>query len=451
MKYLPESLYRSAALFGVVCLLSSCDQMSGSSSLPLNPAPTPTPTKSATPTPLPKESPTPTATPTPTSTATHSSSPTPTPTPTLGGAGSIPFTQGFESNTDGVIQTNCGGSQVGTLTRYAYGVNGPLGVIPAPVGSLGSSYAVTTYDNSQYTCAAQTWFGGTPDPSNTDFIAPPGPAFQGNFTQAISIYIPLTGADAWTPPSDSSLSTFQINADANIVVGNGQPDYVLEVNEQLTVLNGKVQVGASGDYYFNPASWNTFATITQTDWYTFTETFIRPGNGTTDPPIMVLGVYNSAGSLIGQTTVSCVGGAPGETCNAEGSDLRGTDQIDLSQFQPGWSPNGIAIDNVVSYLGVPNPTTAPTISNSGTYTGTHGQAFSLQIDASNSPTSYLAVQSATAVNTLNPSPQLPAGLSLNPTTGLISGTPTAAGSYTFMLTAINGNGVGAETVHVVIN
>ncbi|NCX47858.1 MAG: peptidase S8, partial [Verrucomicrobia bacterium] len=56
---------------------------------------------------------------------------------------------------------------------------------------------------------------------------------------------------------------------------------------------------------------------------------------------------------------------------------------------------------------------APVISSSTTASGTVGTAFSYQVVASGSPTSY----SATG---------LPAGLAINATSGVISGTPTAA-------------------------
>jgi hypothetical protein len=62
-----------------------------------------------------------------------------------------------------------------------------------------------------------------------------------------------------------------------------------------------------------------------------------------------------------------------------------------------------------------------------------GSQFGYQIAASNSPTSYAVVAGST----------LPTGLSLNPTTGFISGSPTALGTAQVALTAANANGTSA--------
>jgi len=66
-----------------------------------------------------------------------------------------------------------------------------------------------------------------------------------------------------------------------------------------------------------------------------------------------------------------------------------------------------------------------------------GTAFSFQITATNTPTSYGAKS-------------LPAGLSINSSTGLISGTPTSGGIATVTLSAANGSGTGSATLTLAI-
>lgn len=69
------------------------------------------------------------------------------------------------------------------------------------------------------------------------------------------------------------------------------------------------------------------------------------------------------------------------------------------------------------------------ITSSTSVTGPAGSALSYTLTASNSPDSFVVVG-------------LPAGLSLNTTTGLVSGIPSTAGSYTLTASAVNGLGDG---------
>lgn len=78
-------------------------------------------------------------------------------------------------------------------------------------------------------------------------------------------------------------------------------------------------------------------------------------------------------------------------------------------------------------------TTTPVITSPYTATATAFEAFSYQITATNTPTSFAATG-------------LPNGLSLNPATGLITGTPLATGVYQTILTASNVDGDGTATL-----
>ncbi len=80
----------------------------------------------------------------------------------------------------------------------------------------------------------------------------------------------------------------------------------------------------------------------------------------------------------------------------------------------------------------------PVITSAGTATGVLGDAFTYQIIATNSPTSY----NATA---------LPPGLSVNTSSGLISGTPTQGGTFNVTLSATNGGGPGTKVLALTVN
>jgi PKD repeat protein len=81
---------------------------------------------------------------------------------------------------------------------------------------------------------------------------------------------------------------------------------------------------------------------------------------------------------------------------------------------------------------------SPTITSSNTATGTVGTAFQYQITATNNPTSFNATG-------------LPAGLSIDTSSGLISGTPTGTGTYNVTLSATNADGTDSGNLTLTIS
>ena len=83
------------------------------------------------------------------------------------------------------------------------------------------------------------------------------------------------------------------------------------------------------------------------------------------------------------------------------------------------------------------PTEPPTVTSATTASATVGSQFSYQITATNSPTSY----SATGLRD---------GLSINTTTGIISGKPPTAGTVRLTISATNAIGTGSATLTITV-
>ena len=107
----------------------------------------------------------------------------------------------------------------------------------------------------------------------------------------------------------------------------------------------------------------------------------------------------------------------------------GTSTVTLSASNSGGTGNATLTLTIVVL--------APVITSATTASGTVGRGFSYQITASNAPASYGATG-------------LPPGLTVNGGTGLISGTPTAAGTSTVTLSATNSAGTGSATLTLTI-
>jgi len=83
---------------------------------------------------------------------------------------------------------------------------------------------------------------------------------------------------------------------------------------------------------------------------------------------------------------------------------------------------------------------SPTItSGAPTATGVVGTPYSFRVSSSGTPTATYAVTGS-----------LPTGLSLDATTGAITGTPTTAGTYTFTIVASNGTNPSASATYTIV-
>ena len=136
------------------------------------------------------------------------------------------------------------------------------------------------------------------------------------------------------------------------------------------------------------------------------------------------------------TTYAATSLAPGLTVNTStglitGSPTTaGTYQINITAGNSSGNTTGRLTLTVAS-------PPAPSITSSAALNGTVGTPFSYAITALFQPTSFRLTSA-------------PTFLSLNTTTGLVTGTPTAAGTYAFTVTAINATGSGSRNVTLTV-
>ena len=109
----------------------------------------------------------------------------------------------------------------------------------------------------------------------------------------------------------------------------------------------------------------------------------------------------------------------------------------LCKAATGWDgPTGWGTpDGLTAFQSISSTTNTVTVTNPGSQTGTVGTAASLQISATDSASGQTLTYSATG---------LPAGLSINSSTGLISGTPTTAGTSDVTVTATDTTGASGS-------
>jgi hypothetical protein len=330
-----------------------------------------------------------------------------------------------------------------TVARFPANVPGTYGVISrAPDGS--PYYAVNHGpDGSVYNLFFQT---NANNVNNGDFVLYQQP-YIGPITQSITMYIPATGAYAWTPPVASGFIAWELDMSPD--TGN---DYSLEtcidayITSPGTITIGFSYGGDAGSTGGWPNSYVTpFATITSNDWYTITNTSYRAGNLTTDPAFTLMAVYNSKRQLVGALARPQSVTLPTNLTNmaGPGTNLHQTDQWLIAYLQSGLLPSGnnLLIGNFGYYGGFPNQGLRPVLTNGYSASGaTAGSAYSGFTAHAPGATSFSA-QFQSGISSL----------SINSSTGAITGTPSTAGTYYFMVVATNQWGADAQLYQLVVS
>jgi len=223
----------------------------------------------------------------------------------------------------------------------------------------------------------------------------PAPTFSETGTLPTGVTLnSTTGVLSGTPAAASGGSYSITITAANLTLPNATQSFTLTVNEAPTITSGSsttFTVGTAGTF-----------TVTSTGFpaATYSETGTLPGGVT----------LNSTTGVLAGTPIIGSSGSYSITITAANGTLPNATQ--------GFT------------LTVTNLPTPPTITSAAATTFTVGTAGTFTVTASGSPAS-----------TFSETGTLPTGVSLNSTTGVLSGTPGAgtAGSYPITITAANGN------------
>jgi carbohydrate binding protein with CBM6 domain/putative Ig domain-containing protein len=194
--------------------------------------------------------------------------------------------------------------------------------------------------------------------------------------------------------------------------------------EATTDIGGGYDVG-----WINAGEWMQYiVNVTQAGTYTMTAR-VASGTAGTKQFHVLLNTSTNLGTL----TVPATGGwQTWQTTAGVTTPILSVGQDTLRIFI---DATGFNINYLTFTL---NSTSTPLISSALTDTGTIGIPLNYNITASNTPNSYNATN-------------LPAGLTINTSTGLISGTPTALGTNNVTVSATNNVGTGNNVLAITIN
>jgi len=291
-----------------------------------------------------------------------------------------------------------------------------LGTAVNTAVSLGAKYVSNSYGGSE----------STSDPStDSSFFNHPGVAVTvssgdsgfGVEYPAASQYVTAVGGSSLSRASNSRgwSETAWNGAGAGCSADDAKPSWQHDTGcSRRTVAD----VSAVADPNTGVAVYDTYQT---TGWQVF--------GGTSVASPVISSVYALAGAPAAGTYPASYPYAHTSALNdvTSGSDGSCSPSY-LCTAGPGYDgPTGLGTPNgVTAFASGGSGGNTVTVTNPGNQTGTVGTAVSLQIHATDSATGQTLTYSATG---------LPAGLSINSSSGLITGTPTTAGTSSVTVTA----------------
>ena len=218
------------------------------------------------------------------------------------------------------------------------------------------------------------------------------------FNSASNCYMTTSVPTTTTPGTSVSVATLTGFAYVN---GSG-PSSTQTFTLTGTKLSGNITVTAPTDYEISSATATVANTYVSGSTLTFT-----PSSGSVSATITV---RLKAGLAVGSYNSESI------TCTALGANS-----------------STVTCSGTVT---VP----VPVVTGDLTLTATQWSAYTYNVSATNSPTGYSILSGS-----------LPTGLTLSATTGVISGTPTATGTFNFTVKAANAGGNGSAAFQIVVS
>ncbi len=253
------------------------------------------------------------------------------------------------------------------------------------------------------------------------------------FVGLVGLFVALTASAqtvTLTPGTQGVAYSFQVTVPGTSYAATNLPPGVT-INASTGLISGTPTAAATFTGVIT-------VTGTVTNNYSYS-LLISPPSGTpvVSTPTSINGVVGVAITPVSvvasnsPTSYNATGLAPGLTLNGTSGQISGTPTLAGSYTASLSANNGSGTGPVrlvnITIVAAPS---APVISSATVASGTPATPFTYTIVASNSPTSYGAAP-------------LPLGLSLNSSTGVISGTPTLGGITDIALTATNGSGTSS--------